>query len=422
MNLKLYNKLLADASSFLLNEVRLSYSTVNHYRCAWHHLRDYMDKYGILNLSKDICDNYFLERFGTKDYAQMQQSGQRREFSAIIHLIDFKETGSMKSKPPKNTKINYIFENEIGKCINDFISRLRADNISELSINKYERYLFILNLFLKKSGITAINQLTPNILLDYVKSFDKNEPPYRIMHCMATLTRFIKFLYTEGLTKIDLSKRIPRYKKITQPHVPTTYTKEEVFSLLASIDRRTAHGKRNYAIILLAARLGLRLSDIRDLRFENIKWEENMIIIQQYKTGKNLSLPLLVDVGNAIYDYVKYGRRQSKSQYVFIPERSEREKLLTSSFYNIFLQAFIRSGVDIANRKRGPHSLRHSLSLQLLEQNTPIHFISEVLGHESTNSTKYYLRVDIFSMGKCVLQVLPVPVDFYEQKGGVFYE
>ena len=422
MNLISYNQLIEEASSYLLDKLKLSPATVNDHRRAWHHLRNYMDECGITNFSKELCDQYFMEKFGGNIYAHLKQIGQRREYSAIIRLVDFNETKTMHATPPKNTKITYIFDNETGENINDFIKKLRSDNVSELTINKYERHLFVFNSFLNNSKISSINQITPEILLDYVKSFDKNDPPYRIIQCMAIFTRFIKFLYAEGLIKIDLSKRIPRYKKITQPHVPVTYTKEEITQLLSSIDRGTTYGKRNYAIIITVARLGLRLSDIRNLKFENIKWETSTIEIQQYKTGKFLSLPLFADVGNAIYDYIKYGRKKSESPYVFIPERSESEKLLISSIYNIFLQGFIRSGVNSVNRKRGPHSLRHSMSCQLLEQNTPLHFISEILGHRSTESTKYYLRIDVSSMRKCVLQVLPVATDFYEQKGGIFYE
>lgn len=166
----------------------------------------------------------------------------------------------------------------------------------------------------------------------------------------------------------------------------------------------------------------MRLSDIQGLKFENVYWETNRIIITQYKTGKDLTLPLLTDVGNAIYDYIKYGRRISDSQYIFIPERSTRDKLLVSSIYTIFLKAFIKSGIKTKDRRRGPHSLRHSLGYELLQQTTPLPYISEVLGHRNTESTRYYLRIDLVSMRKCVIDVPVVDNRFYEQKGGCFYD
>lgn len=242
------------------------------------------------------------------------------------------------------------------------------------------------------------------------------------MHSMVIATRFCKFLYKTRVISHDISKRIPRYKKTTQPQIPSVYSKEEVAQLLSSIDRQTRLGKRNHAIILLAARLGLRLSDIRNLKFENILWEDNRITITQYKTGKELALPLLTDVGNAIYDYIKYGRHISDSQYIFIPERSEHEKLLISSIYTIFLKAFIKSGVKTADRRRGPHSLRHSLGYELLQQSTPLPYVSEVLGHRNSESTRYYMRIDLASMHKCVIDVPCVDNQFYEQRGGCFYE
>ena len=422
MNLKSYNQLISQAASYMLEKMNLSPTTVYEYKLAWHHLRDYMAEHHIVDISRNVSDKYFLEKFGSNNYVELKMVGQRKAFKAINRLIEYKLTQQMNFVYPNNNQINYVFEGKIGLYINTFIATLKSENISSLSINKYERYLSIFNNFLIKYNITTVQQLTSSLLLTYIQSFDKNEPPYRIIHSLAIVTRFCKFLYKTGVISIDISKRIPRYKKVNQPQIPSVYSKEEIVQLLSSIDRQTRLGKRNYAIILLAARLGLRLSDIRNLKFENIQWEDNRIAITQYKTGKGLALPLLTDVGNAIYDYIKYGRQISDSQYVFIPERSGRDKLLISSIYTIFLKAFIKSGIKTADRKRGPHSLRHSLGYELLQQSTPLPYVSEVLGHRNTESTKYYMRIDLTSMRKCVIDVPGVNNQFYEQKGGCFYE
>ena len=89
---------------------------------------------------------------------------------------------------------------------------------------------------------------------------------------------------------------------------------------------------------------------------------------------------------------------------------------------NIVQSAFAKSGIDIKNRQHGPHALRHSLAQRLLEQQTMLPVISEVLGHENTESTRYYLRVDLSSMQQCALDVPPVSPSFYSQKGGIFYD
>lgn len=189
-----------------------------------------------------------------------------------------------------------------------------------------------------------------------------------------------------------------------------------------SAERFTATGKRNYAIILLAARLGLRASDICRLRFENLHWQTSSIKIEQYKTGKELILPILADVGNALIDYLKYSRPVSDEPFIFLTARLPYTPFPTSNVVTHVVQrAFVKAGIDIKSRRFGPHSLRHSLGFRMLEESTILPVISEVLGHKSTESTRYYLRIDLKSMKQCMLDVPAIAAGFYDQKGGVFY-
>jgi len=200
------------------------------------------------------------------------------------------------------------------------------------------------------------------------------------------------------------------------------YSKDEVEKLIASVDRGSSIGKRNYAIILLAARLGLRSSDISNLKFENILWEQNTIGFVQYKTEKEIELPLLPEVGNAIIDYLKYSRQESDEPFVFLTVRSPIIPITPVGIESLVQHTFTEAGINIKNKRHGPHALRHSLAGRLLECQTVLSVISEVLGHENTESTKFYLRVDLTSMRKCALEVPAVSPSFYNQKGGIFYE
>lgn len=134
-------------------------------------------------------------------------------------------------------------------------------------------------------------------------------------------------------------------------------------------------------------------------------------------------LPLLPDVGNALIDYLKYGRPESECPFVFLIGRPPYAQFHTSQVVTHVVQrAYRKAGIDIKGRRFGPHSLRHSLGFRMLEESTALPVISEVLGHQSTESTRYYLRIDLRSMRQCMLDVPLVPRGFYEQKGGIFYE
>lgn len=143
--------------------MNLSPATINEYRLVWHHLRDYMDDHNLTELSKELANKYFLERFGSNDYVELRMAGQRKAYKMVNRLIEYYHTQQMNFTYPKNTQIHYVFEGAIGQHINTFISALKSDNISSLSINKYERYLSMFNNFLTKSNISTVQQLTPEV-------------------------------------------------------------------------------------------------------------------------------------------------------------------------------------------------------------------------------------------------------------------
>jgi integrase len=161
-----------------------------------------------------------------------------------------------------------------------------------------------------------------------------------------------------------------------------------------------------YVIIILASRPGLRASDICNLSFENIKWNENCIEIIQQKTQKMLVLPLAEEVGTIIIDYLKNGRPLTKSNRVLVKHVSPNEELNSGTLFSLVERYFVKSGIPITpGKKRGPHALRHSLASAMLENNVPLPVISEVLGHSNTNTTGVYLKIDIEQLRKCAVKV-----------------
>jgi integrase len=157
--------------------------------------------------------------------------------------------------------------------------------------------------------------------------------------------------------------------------------------------------------MLLIARLGLRSSDVVNLRFENINWEENRISFTQQKTGRPLVLPLLEDVGLAIIDYLKFGRPKCDFQHIFTRHRPPISPFTSSGMYGLVSRCISRAGLLTDEKKRGPHALRHSLASRLLEENVPLPIISEILGHANSHTTAAYLSIDIDKLRQCALEV-----------------
>jgi integrase len=172
-------------------------------------------------------------------------------------------------------------------------------------------------------------------------------------------------------------------------------------------------------MLLMVARLGLRASDVCCIKFDEIDWEFNRITIVQKKTDERLELPLLPEIGEAVVDYLKYGRPISELPYVFLHALSPYDRLNSSTLHSIVLQYMRLAGIPTKekNRKAGPHALRHSLAGILMKKKTPLPVISEILGHTNTESTRYYIRIDIDSLRCCALDVLPITTGFYGRCG-----
>jgi site-specific recombinase XerD len=194
---------------------------------------------------------------------------------------------------------------------------------------------------------------------------------------------FFQYAYNRGMIESNLRHLIPSV--VPYRGVPSVYSPEEVEQLLASIDRSTEIGKRNFAIILIAARLGLRASDIANLRFDNLKADK--IEIVQFKTKQPLTTTLLDEVKDAIFDYVDHGRPQSSAVQIFLNEGGYGV-IEAGNIYALTRRAFIRSGIECGIRKMGPHSLRASLATALLSEGNDYHTIQKVLGQMNITVNK----------------------------------
>jgi len=233
---------------------------------------------------------------------------------------------------------------------------------------------------------------------------------------------FCRYLYSYKLVGSDIEYVIGRISLPKREKLPSVYTPAEIKQIEAAIDRSCPVGKRDYAMLLLSTRLGLRSSDIAGLQFTHLDWDNNVIQLAQYKTKREIELPLLIDVGDAIITYLQHARPVSHTPNIFLsacaPYRPVNRLIINGAISRIIKA----SKVDIRNRKFGPHAMRHTLATQLLGNGIPLPVISETLGHTATQTTMKYLRVDLNSIQRCTLEVPIVGQGFYEQKGGVFYE
>jgi len=213
--------------------------------------------------------------------------------------------------------VKHTLEGEIGLQMQRLITHLQSLRRSSVTIKDYELYLNRFIVFLNQSGVYSIRGIRERHILGFLSTTENNK--VNVASCLRVLFRF---WFESHLTDGNFEDILRNYKWVKREKVPSFFTTDEVRDIEESIDKSSGAGKRNYAMLLLASRLGLRASDIANLKFSNIDWDKNEIKFTQYKTGNPVTLPLLNDVGNAIIDYLKYGRFKSESQNIFISSRA----------------------------------------------------------------------------------------------------
>jgi site-specific recombinase XerD len=419
-HIKEFNELIAGASYYLTSELRYAPRTVGHFRSVWKQIRTYLADHQITYYDQDVEDLVLHHWFGKRPVRALSHS-EKIFYNGVKMLTEFQQHGRI-NLPARPCKDPLIFEGSLGKIMTDFFEHQRNEKgLTKISLDAYQRHLFSFLTYCQQHEIHSLPAIDLSVLLGFINQLNDQTTPIYMAIC--ALRGFMRYAFEERLILVDYAKKIPRYKRVCQPKIPTTYTPEEIEKLITSVERESATGKRNYAIILLAARLGLRASDIARLQFDHLHWSSSSIHIKQYKTGHEVTLPLLADVGNAIIDYLKYARPSSSTAQVFLTARPPYSPILSSNVVTHIVQrAFGKAEISIRGKRFGPHALRHSLASRLLEVRTVLPVITEVLGHQSTESTRYYLRIDLASMQQCILEVPAVTADFYEQKGGMFYE
>lgn len=274
------------------------------------------------------------------------------------------------------------------------------------TMRRHRRYLTRFFHFLEAHDVQTYATIEPRHLRDFVHS-QVHFHPKTLAVLASDLRSFLRFLCMQKLIGEELSPHVPQLRIPRDIQLPSVWRPEEVTALLAAVDRSSPKGKRDYAILLLACRLGLRMGDIRTLRLEQIRWDEARLDLVQTKTEEPLSLPLTEEVGQALIDYLKHGRPITPHREVFLRMTAPLEPFSnTSNFDHIITFYRQRAGITLpTNRRQGFHSLRSSLATRLLEADTPVEVIAAVLGHRSLESTQLYLKVDIETLRSVTLEV-----------------
>jgi site-specific recombinase XerD len=399
------------STSVLAELQRLGYAseTIAFYRRTYQKFIRYAEANQIQQYSVELGERWLKETFGIDPRLVVKKKGSYN--SKWYHLIrpcqclaEWQLHGCIALKKQGKLAFREI-PHQFKHGYESYASFCRDADYSERGtytrLNRIKRML----LFFDQKGVSSFNDITGRTISAFWAT--QIELDSRTIATMLSSCRvFFRHLYRMGFTQNDLTEKLPVVKANRQFKLPKVWRQEDILAVLNAIDRGNPVGKRDYAILMLITRYGLRSVDVKTMKLSNLRWNENVIEIIQNKTQNPLQLPLLRDVGWAIIDYLQHGRPPSEHSEVFltctIPIRpfGIHSNALNSILAKRVRQAGVQTPRDVP---KGMHSLRHTLASVMLANDVELPIISSTLGHITSEATGIYLHTDISRLRECVL-------------------
>ena len=280
------------------------------------------------------------------------------------------------------------------RCVEGFERYLREERaLSQATLINYVP--FIRQFLADRFGDRAVKlaSVRANDIVDFVRRRAPRLHRKRAKLLTAGLRSFLRYARLRGEIRRDLAAAVPCVANWSMPSIPRAISSDQVRQLFSRLDRNTPVGRRDYAILLLLARLGVRAGEVVTLELDDIDWKAGCVSVHG-KSGRRTQLPLPQEVGEAIVAYLREGRPRSDSRRVFLRAKAPVRGLLgPSAISTVVRHALLRTGIDAPTL--GAHQFRHGLATQMLRRGASLSEIGELLGHRSPETTKIYTKVDI---------------------------
>lgn len=339
------------------------------------------------NHSRDVTElqiRQFLAKVLEGDKSR-RSVASRALFGFLNYLRDCKVVATAAPKHPE-------FETALEERYADFLRTEKG--LAELSLKVYLPVAKDLLHYLEKEHrFTAVRRLNASLLRAYLLERVRDRSSECVRLLATSLRSFLRFLHAQGEIPNDLAAAIPTVRRWTQPSIPRTLTPAEVDQVLDTPNLRTAIGRRDHAILLLLARLGLRSSEVLSLELEDLRWRVGEILIRGKGNRQDL-LPLPRDVGAAIARYLRLDRAVWATRRVFLRTNAPRVPLTgPASIGHIVRRAMAKAKVQ-RPRQVAAHLFRHTLASRMLNRGAHLREISQVLRHRALTSTEIYAKID----------------------------
>ena len=337
------------------------------------------------NVQKCICD-LGIDKLSHSRYVFFTGS-----CSKFLNYL-YQDNMNFKPAKPEEPVLEEIIE---GSKLYDFIQ----ENASSNSQNTRNRKILAITRFLNAlsaDGIGSWDELSFDIV-------NRHFIPLTIED-KYIVSAYIHYHFLNGTLKKDYSAQLRIEKRPLK--LPSIYSESEIVELISQIDLCSKTGTRNKAILLLAARYGLRSGDIVNLKMENFDFNKGYLTFLQQKTGIKVSTVIDSELIACLKDYISEKRPTSESGFIFLNENAPFNHMSTGIIRYMMRKYLATSQINTGNRRKGPHSLRSSMASAMVENNIPYEVVERKLGHQSSDSILRYVKVSAEKLRQCALSTI----------------
>jgi site-specific recombinase XerD len=398
---------ITDGLMKLLETNHYSPETIKFYQREWDKISRFLhDEYANEEFEMERGLAYLEKQYGfISKYNDGTISQQRVQLLRVVHMMEDYRLHQVLTRRYYASKNPIILKEDFATVHAAYCDHLLNTDLSKSTVQHYDSIAKVFLNYLEQKDITDVSQINMVCCNGYIKTL-AGYGYKTVEQNICGLRSLLRYLLECGSLTEDFASKIHMPPIPKQATVPSVWTIDELKRLINVIDRNSPIGKRDYAMILLACVLGLRISDIKNLRFSNIDWNSKELSIVQQKTKKPLRLPLPDLIGWAIIDYIRYGRPKfDSSDIIFVKHMPPFDPLADSDHLQQRIIYYMNRAGIRRDKKRhsGFHSLRHSAGSMMLEMGTPLPVITTVLGHSDMDVTAIYLKTDLDKLAECVL-------------------
>ncbi len=342
--------------------------------------------YGVTDLNEHVIDTFLEGR-------RRQMCLHRDDAATVRHFL-----AHLRAQGVTESRVRVVDDSPLLRLQREYEQHLTSERgLAPPTVTNYGGFF---RRFMTEHAAEAplsLRHLDVSAISTFVRRHAHTMSPGRAKIMVTALRSIFRFFLQRGLIERDLAACVPTVANWRLANIPKYLTPDEIDRLLHACDRTTAVGRRNRAMLLLLARLGLRAGEVVTLELADLNWRAGEITVRGSKGLRQDRLPLLTDVGEALAEYLQRDRPRDPTRRVFLCLPAPRRGLAGART----VTAVVRRALDRAGLRppvKGAHVLRHSLATRMLRQGASLLEIGQVLRHRAVSTTEIYAKVDVAAL------------------------